>query len=628
MPFRILTLRLLFTALSLLVVLPCARAQWLTQTNSLEAGWNAVFLHVDAAHETLDSLVGGDPGNPILEVWRWNPPSVTQFSDSPATPTETIEWISWNRTNASSSLQRLTGDSAYLVRVAANSAPYTWTVKGRPVAPRADWTISGLNLIGFSTVPTSPPNFQEFLAQAQEFQSATPEIYSYGGGDLDASNPVLIASPFLQQLTLVKRGQAFWVRAGTVFNRYFGPFEVVQRGETGVDFSDTSSSYTFRLRNLTASPLTVTLRLNASETPPIGQSNIVGLPPLLLRGAVNLTNLTYGYTNLPLNSPRAWTLAARDQEGSELQVVLGLNRTAITAPPGSLLAGILSFTDSLGFTLVQVPVSAKAASSAGLWVGGAAVNQVGQYLKSYARGSVTNYVPIASTDTNYVAPSLTNTIPTVTTNVLLTDTNGGYIVTSVDTSLAAVPQAYPLRLIVHNPDGGDAVLLQRVYVGFDDDTNVVVASGESVLHPGYLSSARRISATHLPWNAANVAWPLGGNLKQQTSLATTVTLPHDDHASNPFLHTYHPDHDNLDVRFKAALPPGSESYTVERVITLNVQPPADDFSSLVAGADTVTGDYLETITLLGLGGDSRQFQVSGAFILNRIIPVPDLTLAP
>ena len=52
----------------------------------------------------------------------------------------------------------------------------------------------------------------------------------------------------------------------------------------------------------TAVPV-VTLRLAASETPPVGQVTIAGLPPLLLRGAINLTNLTYSYTNLSVNSP-------------------------------------------------------------------------------------------------------------------------------------------------------------------------------------------------------------------------------------------------------------------------------------------------------------------------------------
>jgi len=49
---------------------PASHAQWLTQTVGLKPGWNAIFLHVDASHDTLDALVGSDLTNPIVEVWR------------------------------------------------------------------------------------------------------------------------------------------------------------------------------------------------------------------------------------------------------------------------------------------------------------------------------------------------------------------------------------------------------------------------------------------------------------------------------------------------------------------------------------------------------------------------------
>jgi hypothetical protein len=582
-----------------------ARAQWITQTIELNAGWNAVFLHVDTSHDTLNGLVAGDVTNPILEIWRWNPPSVAQFTEDPAQPTEAPEWTRWVRTNTASALQRLTGDTAYLVRVNTDVPTYSWSLKGRPVAPRHSWTISGLNLIGFPTVVTDPPRFNAFLAQAPELQSATPEIYYYPGGDLGSNNPALLPS-LLFGFTPVKRGQAFWMRSGTVFNRYFGPFEVVNSGGGGIDFGAGQSSSTFRLRNLSTSNLTVTLRLAASETPPPGQSNIVGLPPLLIRGTLNLTNLTYDYTKLPAGIPRTWTLAPRDLPGSEVEVVLGLDRSSMASAPGSLLAGVLSFTDSLGHTAVQWPVSATAASHAGLWVGQALVNQVAHYLKSYARDA--DNTPVASS-------------------------NGNYIVTGVDSSLGPVSKDYPLRLIVHNPEAGNAVLLQRVYYGFDPGTNVVVANGESVLHPAYLKSARRITATHLPWSSTNTVWPMSGALGQATNLITLVSVAYDDQASNPFLHTYHPDHDNLNATFNAVLAQGSESYRIERAITLLVQPPATDFSSLVAAADTLTGEYREVVTLKGLargGGanDTRQFETRGAFRLTRVSDVPTLTLAP
>ena len=113
-----------------------ASAQWETQSIVVKPGWNAVFLNVDASHPNLNGLVGGDSSNPIQEVWRWNSSSVAEFTTNPAQPSPTFEWTSWNRTNASSALQRLSGDTAYLVRVASNVTTYAWNVKDRPVAPR------------------------------------------------------------------------------------------------------------------------------------------------------------------------------------------------------------------------------------------------------------------------------------------------------------------------------------------------------------------------------------------------------------------------------------------------------------------------------------------------------------
>src|SRR5262249_19893226 len=156
-----------------------------------------------------------------------------------------------------------------------------------------------------------------------------PVIYYYPGGELkDKKNPLLLP-PYLRGDFPVRRGQAFWIRLDTVFNRFFGPFEALQVGAAGVDFRDTSGSSTFRLRNLTASNLTVALRLVNSESIPAGQTPIVAVPPLLLRGDLNSTNLTYSYTNLPATTPRTWTLAPHNQSGSEVEVVLGLNRSAI-----------------------------------------------------------------------------------------------------------------------------------------------------------------------------------------------------------------------------------------------------------------------------------------------------------
>src|SRR6187401_687321 len=78
--------------LLLLLTIP-AHGQWLIQSFELKSGWNAVYLHVDATHETLDDLIGADPTNPIEEIWMWTPnPSAAQFITNPQTPSQPAYW--------------------------------------------------------------------------------------------------------------------------------------------------------------------------------------------------------------------------------------------------------------------------------------------------------------------------------------------------------------------------------------------------------------------------------------------------------------------------------------------------------------------------------------------------------
>lgn len=578
-----------------------AQAQWITQSFALRAGWNAVYLHVDASHDTLEHLVGDDPGNPILEVWEWRPaPTTQQFVQSPQEPADSgSQWLSWVRNDPNpGTLERLHGNAACLVRVAAATPAYEWQLKGRPLLPAHEWTTTGLNFVGFPTVPLSPPDFETFLSAVPALlQNA--EIYQYVGGELGPQNPARV---YALRTTPVNRGQAYWIRAGDLYNRYYAPFELYQANVRGVDFGDHLSTSAFRLRNLTQDELIVTLRLQPSETPPAGETALAGTPSLLVRGALNTTDLTYGYSQLPVDTSRTWTLAAAGQEGSEVEVVLGLDRTAMGGSLGDRFAGLLEFADSLGQARVDVGVSANPASSAGLWVGSALLNQVGQYLKSYLRDE--NDQPVM-------------------------DDDGTYVVESVDTTLDRVASPFALRLIVHNPAAGQAVLLQRAYVGVNPAGNPVVSTAESVLDPDALADARRISAVHLPWSDANPGWAFDGLLDGSAPLLTTVTLGYADQASNPFLHTYHPDHDNLDTSFDQELARGSESYTVERQITLTPNPPPDDFNSLTSAGHNFLGDYAETIKVFGLqrsgGPDTQTFEVRGAFVLRRISDLDPLT---
>ena len=134
--------------------------------------------------------------------------------------------------------------------------------------------------------------------------------------------------------------------------------------------------------------------------------------------------------------------------------------------------------------------------------------------------------------------------------------SGSYVVSQTDTSWGAVDKPMKLRLIVHNNDSTtpSANLLQRIYIGNDKNNNSQLLSTRVELLSDDTPEVRRISSVHLPWSEKNAPLPLSGSFSKGGTLTTTVIVDYDDQASNPFLHTYHPDHDNLDSRFENKLP--------------------------------------------------------------------------
>lgn len=380
--------------LSLLLLPLAARAQWMTQSFLLHPGWNAVYLNVTAPQDTLENLVG--VSSPISEIWLWLPSSSdSRVATSPQQPVSGSDWKQWSKIQGPPNAFALRANTTYLVRN-SSAQNYLWNLKGQPVPPSSQWTASGLNFLGFSTRPTTPPLFANFLAPAPGIGAAAlknADIYYYPGGEAAGAPPVT-AQIFAVNTTPVNRGQAFWMRKqDNSDNRYFGPFDVVLQDARGVVFSDTLGAYSLRLRNQIAATNVVTVTFRLSEVTPAGQG--VPPPPLLLRTARDSSTLKYGFTNLPINVSRVFTLAPRGASGSEVELVIGLDRSSMTGSKGQLFGGILRLEDTtLGQLQVNLPVTAIQASTDGLWVGNASITQVGNYLKTYAQA--TNAVDFAN----------------------------------------------------------------------------------------------------------------------------------------------------------------------------------------------------------------------------------------
>ncbi len=352
----------------ILSVLPAA-AQWTTQTINLTEGWNGVFFHVAPPTNTLTQLITAEPN--IQEIWLWRPTVTSQqYVESPEQPTTGgSRWMSWARTNvAGSDLKTLIGNAAYLVRM-AGTASESWPLKGKPVPPRYQWTQSGLNFIGFQTRPTAP-TFSQFFTGIQIGTELGVQAYGYNG----ELTPMEVIAPATR---LLKRGEAYWFRAGS-YNRYFGPFGLLLSDASGINFGTTVGRQRVVVRNVTDQDISVSVQLNVSETPPAGEVAITGVPPLIVRGELNTADLTYSATNF-LSQPSqmmTWNLKKKNTPGSAVEIILGINRNAMSGSVGSLYAGILRFTDSLNLTQVDVPVSAGKESLKGLWVGDAIVTEV------------------------------------------------------------------------------------------------------------------------------------------------------------------------------------------------------------------------------------------------------------
>ena len=624
-------------ALALLGLAPIASAQWATQTNSLRPGWNSVYLHVDPSHTNISGLVG--IADPIEEIWLWNsdlPPG--QALVQPQSPVPGSQWSTWTRTEgAASELQTLRGNVAMLVRVSEVAPSFEWRVKGRPVAPSYRWTLSGLNFVGFPAATTPAPFFDNFLSRDSQAidWGQDAEIFRYQGGNLGTTNPILV-SPIAYRLTSLRRDQAYWVRSGNIYNQYFGPFVVSGPGPNGLRFSDSIGSYRVVLKNMANSNLTITLRQVASEMPPSGQPAEAGLLPLLVRGPINTTNLTFGYSSLGVGGT-SWTLTPKGSVGSEVEVIVGVNRSQMGGAPGTLYAGVLRFTDSFGLTRIDLAASATSSSRTGLWVGEASVEYVSQYLKPYAKADSESAFQalLARLQLTQGPRNSTNSYhyewdPT-TGRILVSggpDRRAGtYLLDGpIKLDSGGVARPFPLRLIVHNPSAGPAALLQRAYVGVGAaNSNLVVTTREESLMTSQRASARRISSVHLPSSDGNTPWLFNNPMQEGATLLTTVDLAHDDHASNPFLHTYHPDHDNLDAQFDQNLPAGIESYGVRRTISLQFTAPSDNFDNLTGSSGTMSGNYAETVTFVDRFGDTKQFNVLGRFTLRRVIDVAALT---
>jgi hypothetical protein len=354
----------------------------------------------------------------------------------------------------------------------------------------------------------------------------------------------------------------------------------------------------------------VVVRQLDSEVPPAGSgAALAGSVPLSC-WQNDFALGRAGWTNLPSQ------LSSNIPPGGTWEIRLAVRRADMVAyspPPGVsnyLYQTLLEVAESSSNFRQLVPVTAEGARSgpvnakdltppdprAGLWIGQVAVNKVSQP----ASASPGTPIPAAS--------------------------------------------EFSFRLLVHVDSGGQARLLQKVLQMWspgtykpanDGTTNLVVDQpgrfvlltdeGTSSQYTGAALRdgrpvARRFSSAAFAFRNPLAMTGVGSFGTAASQFSCNVTNDYRD-PLNPFVHSYHPDHNNMDERYSAVLPEGRESYTVTRLINLNFSSQDPDNLAIPGWGDNrLGGVYRETIS----GLHKAPLNLEGTFSLTRASTIPEL----
>jgi hypothetical protein len=569
-------------ALGCLLFTATAHAQWTSTSYLLKGGWNSIYLTGDAKQDTLGNLFPGE----VLEVWRWNPnPNEVGFLSSPLVPAAgTPEWSVWKRDGPVTQFTKLSGQTAYLVKCSGTTADsYTVTIKQSPLPPGNSWVRNGANFLGFPSKSTGGvyPTMGSYFATFPAAIAANSKIYKYVGGELGPGNPQQIFATSSERLEATR---GYWFSAELVGN-FNAPLEVSLSTGRAVDFGRNGSVITARLSNRSSSISTIAIAPVDSAAAPGTMETINAAVPVTRR-TFNAATAAWEETLLG-----AGGITQVIAPGSTVELSFGISRSTMTATAGSLYASFLRFSDSAGLTEMLLPVRARVSSFAGLWVGDAMVSAVES------------------------KPGSDQVTPT--------------------------SRPYPLRYIIHVDDSGTPRILSQVFLG--QLASAGNANGLCTRETDLLATAKakasRIVAAHLPLDRVLDGVEVqsdgdvgSGTVGNDSTLTRTIRIAYND-PTNPFVHKYHPDHDNKSAA-GVALIAGQESYTISRAVafTFTPSPPAGSTSTTGWGSSVIGGTYAETVQ--GLSKDSTGvgtgdgIRLAGTFELRRVSELGAITITP
>jgi hypothetical protein len=608
-------------------------AQTITQRIALQPGWNSVWLEVDP----IDSASSGVfTGIPITSVWTFQARSSSvDFIQDPNEPVwNKSQWLVYLPTNRVESFQNtlfhLRANRAYLVCL-SGSTTVVWSVTGRPSLRAEKWVPDAYNLRGFPIDPAAPPSFEAFFKPSPaHFVASTRQIEKIYR--LSATGKWGLVNPS----DTLRSGEAYWVYTRGASD-FVAPLKVEPEMGDGLDFGETLESLKLRFENGLGQSSAVTI-----------QDSMPAVANLL---SIQQFSSTTGFSWEPLAPPRVVNLSAYPASEFKNQATwrLAIRRSDMGA---TSYAALLKITDGHG-TRYWVPVTAKkwagSNPAAGLQKnrldgGGRSLG-----LQSNGRPQGAGSEEAKNHAGLWVGTATINAVSEANSGILATNPVTGEITrkeaSSAPTSTAS---SFNLRLIIHVDTNGQARLLKEViqmwrngtYTNDTQGYKVVEKPGEYVLltDAALLSQfqgsairdgtpvGRRLSSVGYDFDGRQTNYVnLTGNFAVGQTLQGLLVID-SDLPTNPFKHKYHPDHDNLDVRFEPITNPAQkEAYSVTRQIELTfAAQETAGASSTDYGYAVLGGIYRETLSNL----HKLPIQVQGTFRLKRTANIGVLNPSP
>lgn len=573
--------------LQLLVLGLFATGAWAAsyeQVIELKPGWNAIHVEVSPDVANIEQVFAGLP---IASVWRWLPDDrPVAFIRNPDEQLLTVDgWYGYfppeRPESILSNLFTITANQAYLVRV-TGSQPVTLRISGKPSLRGQRWRSNDFQFTGFPVDPDNEPTFGSWFSGsgAHEGQS----IFELNGqGEWEE-----ITQPHVRR---IRSGQAYWVFTQGR-STWQGPMAVELEFGDRLDFGSGLVRDRMTVRNRSGLGNQLRIRSLASDQP----------VPL----SIQQTDPDTGEIFWP-HLPQVANIPLPVDES--VIVRLGVRRADLFSNSASQ---ILELTNGFGARqLIEVSALAVQPSTGVIEASTPRRSSDGQLLSADPR-YVGLWVGVVSIDGVSMAQQ------------------GGVVPMPTG-------QEFPLRILMHVDASGTTRLLKEVIQMWEDGTEIpdpenpeffitetpgrfVLLTDDSLI-PNYSGAVVRggkpvgvrisTASFDFPGQSLEMTGAFGANGLLSGTIVLEPNFP-----TNPFLHRYHPDHDNLDAQF---LNFQEEAYEVTRELEMFfATDDPEEFNRPEWGDGELGGSYTEAIS----GLHRSTIFVSGTFRLRRVSSVP------